>query len=181
MGNIHPYSIYICACGRIHTFPYEHVKWIQSKGTNRSLITVCTNCGKTIKRVYHQDYFPRVSYNNNPKYQAGYIEQIVIRRATIDKSPGEDTVIIFDNGFRVPLESGEYANTYSDGIFKCMTHDSSESTGCIRCHPKYTTVDTLKLIGEIENVDILKSLAQCRTCINWVGTAYEKELQLWDV
>lgn len=142
------YDVRFCRCGTIHVMPVSYYDWIESDYKNRSVYRVCQHCGRTT-RTWLSEYDDGFCINSCDENDF-----------ELSKENKDDFKVIFSTGIRVPLKSGNYATYYSSG--NCWFDDDKKSD-----------VDTKRLIHEVKDEEILKSISGYVTGIDWSDTPYE--------
>ena len=141
------YDVRFCRCGTIHVMPVSYYDWMESDYKNRSVYRVCQHCGKTI-RTWLSEYDDGFCINS---FEENDFE--------LSKEDKDDFKVIFSTGIRVPLKSGNYATYQSSGVW----FDDDQKSD----------VDTKRLIREVKDEEILKSISGYVTGIDWSDTPYE--------
>ena len=141
------YDVWFCHCGHIQLMPNDYYKWLEEDSENRYIIRVCQNCGRAIKIWLDKsnDGFDVCSTN--------------IKNFVIEPTDVNNVRIIFNEGIEVPIIGGTYATYQIAGTW----WDDDQNKG----------VDTRRLIAEVKDPDILKSIAAYVSGIDWSGTEYE--------
>jgi len=149
------YDIIFCTCGKIHAINYEHFDWMIEDSENRSLINVDTNCGITIEYFLNE----HIEDDGTKGYD-------LCSKAITDETKiidGVTTRVILSKGFRIPLMSGGYADCLMGNKFVNSSYIENELhttwlPDAEKKDPNCTQIDFKKLIKEIDNKDILKSM-----------------------
>lgn len=141
------YDVIFCSCGTIQTMPTEYYDWLEEDYKNRFILRVCQRCGKVVK-VWLSEYEDGFAIN------ATSVENFELT----DEAKGNFR-ILFNKGIQVPLKNGEYADYHTAGVWFSEQGKSE--------------VDTDRLIKEVKDPDILRSIAGYVSGINWKGTSYE--------
>ena len=141
------YDVIFCSCGTIQIMPTEYYNWLEEDYKNRFILRVCQRCGKVVK-VWLSEYEDGFAIN------ATSVENFELT----DEAKGNFRVI-FNKGIQVPLKNGEYADYHVADVWF-----SEQGKG---------EVDTDRLIKEVNDPDILRSIAGYVSGINWKGTSYE--------
>ena len=143
------YDVWFCRCGTIQLMPKEYYKWLEEDYVNRSILRVCQCCG-TVRRVWLSEYENGFCVNSTSEedFELSPEEQSNVR-------------VIFSKGIRVPLKGGLYATRFSPAVVWF------DETG-------KGSVDTNRLIREVEDEDKLSSIAAYAAGIDWRGTPYDQ-------
>lgn len=168
------YDCWFCSCGRIHIMESDLFDWLQEKHEKRSVIRVCTNCGAN-RRVYLTENGEGFDINSFEVNLNGL-------RTIIDPAEdGNEYKFIFDRGIMVPMKRGGYADYHSHHNHMFINTDYMETTLGTTCintalqqDPLCFTVDTKRLIKEINDEDIVRSISNYIVGIDWSGTKYER-------
>ena len=171
-NNKKKYDCWFCECGRIQILDSEMFNWLEEKYEKRYIVQVCTHCGKT-RQMWLTEYldegFAINSFSVNPNGS----------RTEIDTSKDDNEYrFIFDNGIMVPMMHGKYAdlhlgNTYVDAEYIIKELDTTSIDEALKKDPLCCTVNTERLIREVKDPDILKSISGYMVGISWKGTEYE--------
>lgn len=112
------YRLMICDCGRIHLISNDQI--IKSFDDNKDIMIICGGCGKVTIIGADQDcdwiaentYYPYTHELSREKSK-------VITADAFKGTKGQKAIskIIYDAGIQVPMMTGRYATSYSDGIF----------------------------------------------------------------
>lgn len=126
------------------------MSWLAADYKNRSIIHVCQNCGATVKIFLDE-------------YMDGYASNCVDYH-NVDLSSEElaNTKLLMNEGIKVPVKGGLYATCHSSVTWW------DEETG--KGGPY--SVDTERLIKEVNDKDILNSISKYVVGIDWTGTPY---------
>lgn len=180
-------EVRVCSCGRIHVFPKN--KNDNAIYNNKELLLVCGGCGS--RTVIGADYHAEGAYGfEAPCYDMYSFTLDSTFSITADfKTPTghEISEILFNNGIRIPMMTGEYAGQYtswvgfSDIWFPDMyAIETSETTmeDVAAFIAKYRkdrkTVNMNRLINENNNPEILKAISsRLIKGLNWKDTPYD--------
>jgi len=86
-------------------------------------------------------------------------------------NPDDNCRVILSKGIKVPLKSGKYADNYSCGTYYNI--EELYNTGLSWFpdvkdkFPDMVSVDTKKLIREVNDPEIIESIAWYVSCIGW--------------
>lgn len=142
------YDVRFCSCGTIHVMPVSYYDWMENDYKNRSVYRVCQRCGRTIRTWLSE-------------YDDGFcVNSCEMNDFELSKENKDDFKVIFSKGIRVPLKTGNYATYHS-----CGNAWFDED--------KKSDVDTKRLIHEVKDEEILKSISGYVTGIDWSDTPYE--------
>ena len=146
------YNCRFCSCGRIHIMPAEYMSWLSEDPEKRSIIHVCQNCGATVK-IFLDEYMDGYAVN-------------CVDYSNVDLSSEElaNTKLLMNEGIKVPVKDGLYATCHNSVTW----WDEENGKG-----GPYS-VDTERLIKEVNDEDILNSISKYVVGIDWTGTPYEK-------
>lgn len=184
------YDIRVCKCGRIHAIPEKKI--IKTLETDKNFLLICAACGDAM--LIGANIIP--SWDDSSKdcyemYSGDFspYEDKVINENTFDGNKKEKAIgeILYSHGFKVPMETGEYATDYFDGKFssrwypdfyKIQRNDITVKE-IMDFIDKYThdrtTVNMSRFISETPD-DVLKELSYYWIeGLNWEGTKYEKK------
>lgn len=180
-------EVRVCSCGRIHVFPKNKIE--NAIYNNKELLLVCGGCGS--RTVIGADYRAEGAYGfEEPCYDMYSFTLDSTFSITADfKTPTRHEIseILFNNGIRVPMMTGEYAGQYtscvgfSDIWFPDMyAIEASETTmeDVAAFIAKYRkdrkTVNMNRLINENNNPEILKAISsRLIEGLNWKDTPYD--------
>lgn len=144
---MHKYDVWFCHCGTIQVMPMEYYDWLQKDYKHRCIYRVCQNCGKVMK-VWLDEYDDSFSIN------ACNVDNFEVSEKDLNNCR-----IIFNEGYRVPMVDGSYAEYHMNGQFYNSVLEKR--------------VDTEELIREVKDKEILESIASYVSGINWKNTEYE--------
>ena len=144
------YDCIFCHCGRIQLMPEEYIDWLSEDWQHRFILRICQNCGTTTK-VFLDEYFD------------GYaICASEVRNVEYKPEELANCRIIMDQGIRVPIKNGLYAHYHIGSAW----YDENGVGGG-------KSVDTQRLIREVNDEEKLSSISRYVTGIEWEGTPYE--------
>lgn len=171
------YDCWFCDCGRIHTMNYSEYDWLSEKHEKRALIRVCQNCGAT-RMIWLSEYYDEFTDNMGFCINGSDVED-----GTILSTNGnnDEYRIFFSRGIKIPMKSGGYANWkfnhgYVNSDYLKDTLGTTYIPTALQKDPLCTTVDTERLIREVNDDDILQSISGYLVGIDWKGTKYEKQI-----
>ena len=141
------YDVWFCSCGRIQLMPEEYYSWLAEDYENRSVIRICGGCGKAMKVFLTESC-----------YQGHDINSVALEQIILDESNKDNIRIIYDAGIKVPVKNGYYATSH-------FFHTWSDEYG-------HSEIDVEQLIKDVNDEDILKSIAAYSSGIDWTGTPY---------
>lgn len=114
------YEINICSCGRIHALDAKKVSKAIDK--NKNFIFICAGCGTAVKigaDIYPDLFDPKATAYDRYCYDFSKDKDTEINpdffKAT--KSEKEVDTVLYSQGYRVPMKTGQYATDYFNGIF----------------------------------------------------------------
>lgn len=161
------YDCWFCNCGRIQPMDWGFFDWMAENPDTRRLIRVCQNCGAT--RMQWLD-----------EYDGGQaICGTDLSDKIIDTTDDNEYQIIFDHGIRVPLKCGVdaeayLANTYINFDYLREHVGTTWVAEAEKIEPGCCTVDAERLIRDVKDEDLIKSIAGYVSGIDWTGTKYER-------
>lgn len=181
------YEIRVCNCGRIHAFPHEKIE--NAIYNNKELLLICSGCGAST--VIGADYRPDGAYGSNEPCYDMYsftLDKTCSIKSDFKTPDGHEiSEILFDEGIKVPMMSGEYAGLYTPGagfsdiwfpdLYKIEApgttmKDVAEFIAKYRKDRK--TVNMNRLINENNNPEILKAISsRLIEGLDWTDTEYE--------
>lgn len=185
------YLIAICNCGRIHMIEMPEMK--EMIRANKYAILICSGCGRAAK--IHGAFYkistmqPRMNqlYINIDKFNRYNFTDITLS-PSIQKD--DDTClskIIYSPGIKVPMKTGHYATSYSDGVFSDgdfslsqIRRDDITVEKIKKIIDKYeqdkTVVDMVNFIHDNPD-DVLDEISRLDiSSFNWKDTKYEKNI-----
>lgn len=169
------YDCWFCECGRIHIMDYEFYDWMQENFEHRCVIRICTNCGANHRVWLTESFYGGFDINGADVDLNG-------KRTIIDTTEFSEGFneykFIFDRGIKVPMKSGGYADYhFHDGYANVDYMREKLGTTYIyealKKDPLCCTVDVERLIKEVNDDDIIKSISGYIIGIDWKGTKYE--------
>lgn len=108
------YDMSICSCGRIHMIPEYKIKEALDK--SKELLVICGGCGKAVK--HGADVVPDFDNPNEDCY-----EMYIREEKNLDiKVMGNFAEIMVDDGLKVPMNTGSFANCYGGRKFSDMVY-----------------------------------------------------------
>lgn len=181
------YEVRVCNCGRIHVFSHEKIE--NAIYNNKELLLVCGGCGS--RTVIGADYRAEGAYGfEEPCYDMYSFTLDSTFSITADfKTPTghEISEILFNNGIRVPMMTGEYAKLYTPfvgfldiwfpDLYKIEApgttmKDVAEFIAKYRKDRK--TVNMNRFINENNNPEILKTISsRLIEGLDWTDTKYD--------
>lgn len=115
------YDMRICNCGRIHMIDMEKIDTVCK--ANKDLLLICAGCGKAvlIGANIESDWFDPTK-NCYFMYTRDFspYNDFIINSCTFEESGDNKKAIdeiIYSHGYKVPMNTGQYATDYSDGRF----------------------------------------------------------------
>ena len=122
------YEVKFCSCGHIHVFPWSIVE--KAVETNENLLLICADCGKatvigadTLDGGYYGNEEGKICYEMYSHDFSPYEDKIItknfFRKHKTHKALNR---IYYSHGIKVPMMTGEYANSFFCGTF----YDSRE-------------------------------------------------------
>lgn len=146
------YDVWFCRCGTIQLMPNEYYDWLQEDYRNRYIIRVCQNCGAT-RKIWLEEYEDGFCICGTDAND-------------FELTPDEikNCRIIFNQGIRVPIEGGTYADYHVSNMWL-------DNEG-------HKNVDTKRLIHIVKDEETLRSIAAYVSGIDWTGTPYDYDLLL---
>lgn len=107
------YEVVFCPCGTIHFLPWDEITHAVDEG--KELVYICSKCGAASK-FGGTDY-----WDGKALYRTDLPSGTVIDKSDFEdiRSTGHSpfTKIIYSEGYRVLMMTGNYANFFSGGIF----------------------------------------------------------------
>ena len=100
------YEVRICKCGCVHFIPWADVE--HAIDENKELVVICNRCGTAV-RYGAEDYFD--------EGKALYCFPLDVGEITLDRFNKEFTKILYSEGKRVPMKTGQLADYYSGEHF----------------------------------------------------------------
>lgn len=171
------YDVWFCECGRIHIMEYENFDWMKDNCAHRQVIRVCTNCGAVYGQFLTRNYYEDIGEGFDIN---GFDITDKSIDTAIDTSYGMEYRFHFSKGIMVPMKKGGYADYhFKDGFVNSEyirnVFNTTDITYAECKDPECTTVDTMRLIREVKDDDILTSISGYVVGIDWTGTKYERE------
>lgn len=108
------YDLSICSCGRIHMIPEDKINGAIQK--SKELLVICGGCGRAVR--HGADVVPDYDNPNEDCYEL-YSRQV--KKLDI-KEMGNFAEIMVDDGMKVPMNTGEFANCYAGRRFSDMVY-----------------------------------------------------------
>lgn len=184
------YDMRICKCGRIHMT--QNSKLEKALENNKDLLLICGGCGRAI--LIGADIEPDWNEPGKDCYCMYSLDFSSSKDTTISKSDFESTEfkkgieeIIYSQGIKVPMMTGQYASDCFDGRFsdrwypdfyKIQRKDVTvnEIMSFIDDYNRdRTTVNMIRFIQDTPK-DMLEVISQYNIVgFNWKGTKYETE------
>lgn len=97
------YDLSICNCGRIHVIPYYKVQEAIDK--EKELLMICGGCGKALRLGADK----MIDFDTQEEVYEMYSRKV---KEVDMKQMGDFAEVIIDEGLKVPMMTGEYANSY---------------------------------------------------------------------
>lgn len=177
------YDIKICKCGRIHAIPNDTIQKALEK--DKGVLLICARCGSANVIAADKEIAPNgkecymMRYSSFSPYDSITFGQEVFGQEKLD-------TILYDHGYGVPMETGNYASAYDCRIFRDDSLYNLEPllfeknitkkivSDFIADHNKKAcTVDMNRMINEIPD-DVLSDLSKFWIDgFKWKGTKYE--------
>ena len=160
------YDCWFCDCGRIQVMPNEYYDWMAEDYQHRRVIRVCQHCGAT-RIMWLDTYFDEGFAVNSADF----------RNEEINTNGDIEYRIIFNDGVKVPMMCGGYAdahygNTYVNWEYIEREFGITYLPEAERKDPNCTKVNVNRLIKE-NDPEIIKSISGYLVGIDWSGTEYE--------
>ena len=160
------YDCWFCDCGRIQLMPTDYYDWMAEDHEHRRVIRVCQHCGAT--RVIWLDPYMDEGFAVNG---ADFINEEICTNGDIEYR------IILNDGVRVPMMIGGYADSYYGNVYVNWEYTEKDlgTTYLPEAQakdPNCTKVDVNRMIRENEP-DVIKSISGYLSGIDWSGTEYE--------
>lgn len=165
------YDVWFCDCGRIHIMDYENYDWMIENCEHRQVIRVCTNCGNVHGQFLTKAYYEEIGEGFD-------VNGFDVTDRSFDTTSGMDYRFHFSKGIMVPMKKGGYADYhfvdgFVDSEYIKQEFNTTDVTYAKRKDPECITVDTMRLIREVKDDDILTSISGYVVGIDWTGTKYE--------
>lgn len=123
------FEIAICKCGRIHALDRDMVEeTCYTNGyDNKDLALICGGCGKItlIGANYGPNMYMEPDDDDEDVMCYDCYTEEFKPRTCIELTPeafNKSTKIVYDEGYKVPMKTGEYATRYYNGRFSDMTY-----------------------------------------------------------
>ena len=160
------YDCWFCDCGRIQLMPQDYISWMAEDYLHRKVIRVCQHCGAT--RVMWLDTYMDEGFALN---SADFTNEEICTNGDIEYR------IILNEGVRVPMKSGGYADAFQGNMYMNWEYlEKSLGTTYLseakEKDPNCIKVDVQRMIRENEP-EIIKSISGYVVGIDWSGTEYE--------
>lgn len=152
------YDVRFCSCGRIHFIDYDELCKV-CDDENKEVLFICNNCG-AVTRIGLDDYMEGKAWNSYDM------------RETELNDLSKFGKIIMSTGTKIPMKSGAAATAEWCGKFTDLETKKPEEISEADWEKVVSTVDTQRLIKEIDDEDKLKCLSSYVIKIDWSGTKY---------
>lgn len=107
------YTSVFCNCGRIHIYPDKDIDWMVDDYKHHRLFHVCRNCGAAFQRFLTE----RSTGGEKPEFYINECEIEHDRDISIESDSDVKYRIYIDDGIKVPMSDGNYANYYRNFKF----------------------------------------------------------------
>jgi hypothetical protein len=158
--------LYICNCGRIHLIDKDEIH--KAIKNNKYILMVCENCCNKIAITGDVDTNPEDGYEAYIMYHTNFKKELKeITYGDLMSTSYKKGLykVIFDEGYPVPMKTGNYATSYDDknGFYDNILPDNDNSN----------KVDMEKFIS-ITPDDALKYISSYLiTGLDWKGDKYD--------
>lgn len=114
------YEMKICSCGRIHMIKEEKIQ--NAEGKNKELLLICGGCGKAtvMGADIEPDWFePDQDVYSRYTRDFSHNKDAVITTSSFFQTEEQKGIeeILYSQGIKVPMMTGQYATDYYNGIF----------------------------------------------------------------
>lgn len=182
------YDIRVCKCGKIHATPKSKI--VEAVEKDKSLLLICASCGNAtvIAADRETDHYGNTRYDML-SYRFAPYTSTSITKTDFDRQEGktEFNEILYSHGYKVPMNTGNYANDFFAGKFtdttgpeldKLLRNDVTAEAVAefVKNHTEEsTTVDMNRFIRETPE-DVLDELSNyAYQCFNWKGSKFKKK------
>lgn len=100
------FEVRICKCGSVHFIPWQDIE--DAIDQNKEFVVICNRCGSAV-RYGADDYFD--------EGKALYCFPLDKGEITKDRFEAEFTKILYSEGVRVPMRTGQLADFYDGNLF----------------------------------------------------------------